>query len=800
MGRAFCSIIAMMMAAISAAAWGEEAVIRPAKPPSVEQWHVDTSVGEPLVEYPKTDTVDVAETQFGIDLVDPYRWLEDDVRNNPKVAAWAAAQNKVSNAYLKTLPGRDALAAKMRRLYDYERFGLPRRAGKYYFFTKNDGLQNQSVLYARRGLKGKDRALIDPNTWAKDGATALDSWVPSKDGKLLAYSVQEGGSDWRTIRVLDTVTGKVMADEIKWAKFTNISWIGNEGFLYSRFAAPKEGAAFQQLNYNQTVYFHRIGTPQSADEVVYATPDRPELGHSAEVTQDGGWVVLTSSAGTDDKYEMNLIPLAGQASESNLMSVKVLGQKQNKPSTRKALKSRKAARQNWAAFPLIKGLEHEWQLVEGVGDMLYFVTNKDAPKLKVVRAEVSEIQIRAGSCIPPELGEDIVLSHCPRHQVPYTDANFQDVIPERAETLSRAQIVGDRLILSYMKDATSIALMTDLTGKPVQQITLNTIGTASGFTGKPGDSETFFNFSSFNQPGAVYRFDSATGKSTVFAQPKLSFNPMDYAIEQVFYPSKDGTKIPMFIVHKKGLDLSKGAPTLLYGYGGFNISSTPSYSATRMAWIQSGGVFAMANLRGGGEYGKPWHDAGRLLNKQNVFDDFIAAGEYLIAQGFTTKGKLAIEGRSNGGLLVGAVVNQRPDLFAAGHAAVGVMDMLRFDRFTAGRYWVDDYGYPNKEADFKNLLSYSPYHNIKSGAEYPAIIVSTADTDDRVVPGHSFKYISALQAAKTGDKPKIIRIETRAGHGSGKPIDKLIEEYADIYAFLAKWTGLRIEQELTVDK
>ena len=686
-----------------------------------------------VLKYPETKKLDLIEEQFGVKVADPYRWLEDDVRVNPEVAAWDKAENAVTDAYLDTLPGKDVLAARMKKLFDYERFGLPEKAGGHYFFTKNDGLQNQSVLYVRKGLTGKDRVLIDPNMWAKDGATALDSWVPSKDGKLLAYSIQDGGSDWRTIKVLDTTTGKVLSDEIKWAKFTNISWVG-DGFLYSRFAAPQEGAAFQQLNYNQTVYFHKIGTPQSADEVVYATPDRPELGHSAEVTQDGKWVLLTSSAGTDEKYELNIIPLG--------------------------------KKREWKAQPLVKGLEHEWQLVDGVGSKLWFVTNKDASKLKVVSVDL-------GSKTPA----------------------FTDVIPERAETLTRAQIVGDRMILSYMKDAASVAMMTDLAGKPVQQIALNAIGTASGFSGKPGDSETFYGFSSFNQPGAVYRFDSKTGKSTPFAQPKLSFNPSDYSVEQVFYPSKDGTKIPMFIVRKKGIDLSKGAPTLLYGYGGFNISSTPSYSATRMAWLQSGGVFALANLRGGGEYGKPWHDAGRLMNKQNVFDDFAAAGEYLIAKGISAKGKLAIEGRSNGGLLVGASLNQRPDLFAAGHAAVGVMDMVRFDRFTAGRYWVDDYGYPSKEADFKMQMTYSPYHNIKSGVDYPAVIVSTADTDDRVVPGHSFKYISALQAAKTGDKPKIIRIESRAGHGSGKPTDKLIEEYSNIYAFLAKWTGLELKAE-----
>ncbi len=691
-----------------------------------------------VLKYPESRTVNIVDEQFGVKVADPYRWLEDDVRNSKDVAEWVAAQKAVADPYLDSLPGKDALAARMKALFNYERYSLPQKAGGHYFFTKNDGLQNQSPLYVRKGLKGKDRVLIDPNQWAKDGATALDAWEPSPNGKLLAYSIQDGGSDWRTIRVLDVKTGKTIGDEIKWAKFTNIAWVGNEGFLYSRFAEPAKGQEFQALNVNQTLYFHRIGTAQSEDKVVYATPDRPKLGHIAQVTHDKRWVVITSAEGTDDKYELNLIDLG------TARKVKPLEQ--------------------WKVQPLVKGLEYDWQLIEGMGDKLWFVTNKGAPKLKVVQADVS------GSA-----------------------PIFTDVIPERAETLSRAQIVGNRLVLSYLKDAATNAEVVSLDGKPVQKITLNSIGTASGFSGKPGDPETFYGFSSFNQPGAIYRFNSATGKSTPFALPKLVFDPAQISIEQRFYTSKDGTRVPMFIVHKKGLDLSKGAPTLLYAYGGFNLPQLPGYSPTRMAWIQAGGVFVLANIRGGSEYGKAWHDAGRLLNKQNVFDDFIAAGEYLIRQGITTRDKLAIEGRSNGGLLVGAVVNQRPDLFAAGHAAVGVMDMLRFDRFTAGRYWVDDYGYPDKEADFKNLLGYSPYHNIKSGTQYPAMIVSTADTDDRVVPGHSFKYTAALQAADTGTKPKIIRIETRAGHGSGKPTDKLIEEYSEIYAFLAKWTGLDLQ-------
>ena len=705
-----------------------------------------------VLAYPKTKTVPVVEVQFGVKVADPYRWLEDDVRTHPEVADWVKAQNGVTQVYLKTLPGKDILAGRMKKLFDYERFGLPQKAGKSYFYTRNDGLQNQSVLYVRKGLKGAGRVLIDPNLWAKDGATALDAWVPADDGKHVAYSVQDGGSDWRTIKILDVATAQPLPDEIKWAKFTGISWVGTDGFLYSRFPAPAQGAAFQSLNKNQTVYYHKIGTPQSADKAVYATPDKPEYGHSAQVTHDGKWAVITTSSGTDDKYELNIMRISKKT--------------------------------RWQAQTLVEGLDHDWQLIEGIGDTLYFVTNKGAAKLKVVKVNLRK-QL-GGNCY-------VVANEAVCDEPIYYE--FTDIIPERAETLSRAQIVGDRLILSYIKDAASMALMTDLSGKPVEQIALNSIGTASGFTGKPGDPETFYNFSSFNQPGAVFRFDSKTRKSTVFAQPKLSFDPDAISIQQVFYPSKDGTKIPMFVVHKKGLDLSKGAPTLLYSYGGFNISQTPSFSATRMAWIQSGGVFALANIRGGGEYGKAWHDAGRLGNKQNVFDDFIAAGEYLIAKGISAKCKLAIEGRSNGGLLIGAVANQRPDLFAAGHAAVGVMDMLRFDRFTAGRYWVDDYGYPSNEADFKTLLSYSPYHNIKSGVDYPAVIVSTADTDDRVVPGHSFKYISALQAANAGNKPHIIRIESRAGHGSGKPTDKVIEEYSDIYAFLAKWTGLELKAE-----
>lgn len=701
-------------------------------------WGAGMAQGQDMqpITYPDSARGPIVEEQFGEKIADPYRWLENDVRTDPAVADWVKRQNAVTQDYLGKLPERPWFARRIRELLDYERFGLPVKAGKAYFYTRNSGLQNQSQLFVRSGLNGAGRLLLDPNTWARDGATALDAWEPSHDGSRLAYAVQDGGSDWRTIRVLDVATGTVLDDEIKWAKFTNIAWVGSRGFLYSRFPAPQEGQAFQQLNKGQEVRFHRIGTPQSADELVFATPDQPDLGHFAQVTHDQRWVLVTTSRGTDNRFELHVIPLGKH-------------------------------HRGWAAQTLVSGLEHDWRLIEGMGNQLWFVTNKDAPRLKVVAVDLKH----------PERG-------------------FVDVIREREETLERARIVGQQLILNYLKDAASMAEMVSLDGRHVQQIALNAIGTASGFTGKPGDPETFYSFSSFNQPSAVFRYDSSNGKNQPFALPKLGFDPQDFAIEQRFYASKDGTQVPLFLVRKKSVATAgQAVPTLLYGYGGFDISLTPGFSAARMAWLEAGGAFAMANLRGGGEYGKDWHDAGRLHNKQNVFDDFIAAGEYLIAQGITPRGGLAIQGGSNGGLLVGAVVNQRPDLFAAASPTVGVMDMLRFDQFTAGRYWVDDYGYPSREADFRVLRAYSPYHNIAGGRDYPAVLVTTADTDDRVVPGHSFKYTAALQAASIGSKPHLIRIESRAGHGAGKPTDKAVAESADVLSFLAHWTGLKVPGE-----
>ena len=689
-----------------------------------------SSFAEAPLNYPKTATVPVVETQFGVPVADPYRWLEADVRTDAKVRDWVTAENNVTQAYLAKLPGRDVFASRMRALYDYERISTPHKAGTRYFYTRNAGLQNQSSLWVHDGLNGAPRLLLDPNGWAKDGATALAEWSPSEDGRHLAYAVQDGGTDWRTVKLLDVTTGKELPDRLEWVKSSALAWKpDNSGFFYSRFPKPVEGAAYQSLNLNHAIYFHRLGTAQADDAKVYSVPDHPTYNSVGQVTEDGRYLVITPTEGTDPKNEVHVMRLdtAGATPRA-----------------------------------LIGGLSNNWDFVGAVGSRFWFVTDKGAERGRIVSVDVD--------------------APTPR---------FDPVVAEAKETLEGASLVGDKLIVAYLGDAKSQADVFALDGTPVGHVPLPDIGTASGFSGRHRDSETFYTFTGFTTPPTVYRYDSATGQSTPFFQPKLAFDPAAYETRQVFYPSKDGTKIPMFIVGKRGLPAGP-QPTLLYGYGGFNISMTPGFSATRLAWLEQGGVLAIANLRGGGEYGKAWHEAGKRARKQNVFDDFIAAGEYLIAQGVTSRERLAIQGGSNGGLLIGAVVNQRPDLFAAALPAVGVMDMLRFNRFTAGRYWTDDYGDPGKAADFEVLRAYSPYHNIPAKGAYPAILVTTADTDDRVVPGHSFKYTAALQAADLGPKPRLVRIETRAGHGSGKPVDKIIAETADEWAFIAKWTGMAV--------
>jgi len=727
---------AASLLALSTGAQAQTAVYsqQPAQSGAAMNAPADTSI-----DYPDTRRGDVVDTSFGEQVADPYRWLENDVRTDKDVAAWVAAQNAVTDARLDALPGKAWFKDRIAKLTDYERYGVPQKAGNRYFYSYNPGLLNQAQLFVRDGWNGEGRLLIDPNSWAKDGATALAGYRPSNSGKFMTYEIQDGGTDWRIIKVMDVATGKVMDDELRWAKYGGgVQWLGDEGFFYSRFPATGEKPDYQSLAYNQAIYYHKLGTPQSADVKVFATPEHKEYGHGISVSSDEKWATITSSVGTDARYEVYTIDL-----------------------------TKGSPAKGWQVKKVVSGFDNAWGLIDTVGSTAYFMTNKDAPRYRVVKMDMA-------AATPV----------------------WTTVVAETEQPIDGASIVGDKLVLTYLKDATTRAAVFGLDGKPVNDIKLGELGTAGGFNGKPGDAETFYAFTSFTRPSTIYRLNLATGAQEVFAEPKLGFDPAQFETTQVFYPSKDGTKIPMFVVRKKGPNgQSAPAPTLLYGYGGFDISLTPGFSPSRMAWLEAGGTYVLANLRGGGEYGKAWHDAGRLDNKQNVFDDFAWAGKYLKANGYTTPEGLAIQGGSNGGLLVGAVVNQNPELIDAASPAVGVMDMLRFDQWTAGRYWVDDYGYPSKEDDWRVLRAYSPYHNIEAGVDYPPVLVTTADTDDRVVPGHSFKYAAMLQHADPNGAPHLIRIETRAGHGSGKPTDKIIEEGADVLAFLAYHTGLEVPPE-----
>lgn len=677
-------------------------------------------------QYPETKAVDQKDIYHGIEVRDPYRWLEQDVRNSTAVAAWVEAQNKLTFAYLDALPERDRIKKRLRQLWDFERYETPFIAGKRYFYFKNDGLQNQSVLYYQDGLDAAAKVALDPNTWSDDGTVALAQVKVSPNGRYVAYGIQDGGSDWRTWRIKDLKTGTTLDDTLKWLKFSDVSWSkDNQGFFYSRFPAPAAGQKFQSLNKNHSVYYHKLGTTQQQDRLVYQRPDHPDWGFAAEVSDDGRYLLITVWRGTDDRYRLLYIDL------------------KNAPGK---------------AVDLIDEFKYNFSLLGNTDKTFYFHTTQLAPLGKVVAINLDK---------PGE-------------------KHWRTVIPQSDRVLSGASWVGGKIFAHYLRDARSEVSVYSPDGKFQQTLDLPGIGSINGLQGDPSQKETFYSYSSFNSPATIYHYDLRTGKTRRYRQPQAAFNPDDYTVKQVFYQSADGTSIPMFIAHKKALKINGRLPTLLYGYGGFNISLTPRFSITNLAWMEMGGVYAVANLRGGGEYGEAWHKAGTKLDKQNVFDDFIAAAEHLIASGYTEPGRLAIAGRSNGGLLVGAVSVQRPGLFAAALPAVGVMDMLRFNQFTAGRYWVDDYGSPENAQEFKALFAYSPYHNLSAGREYPATLVTTADTDDRVVPGHSFKYIAALQKAHKGAAPVMIRIETRAGHGAGKPTDKIIEEYADSWAFLVE--------------
>jgi prolyl oligopeptidase len=687
---------------------------------------------EKRLSYPKTKRIDHIDDYHGVHVADPYRWLEEDVRKSPAVAEWVAEQNQLTFAYLHAIPQREAIRKRLTELWNYERYSAPFKAGGRYFYTKNDGLQNQSVLYVMETLDGEPRVLIDPNKWSKDGTIALTGVEVSDDGKYLAYGVAEAGSDWNTWHVLDVASGKVLSDEVKWIKYGGASWTADSrGFFYSRYDEPKPGELFQKVTLNQKVYYHRLGTPQSDDVLVYRRPDHPDWGFHANATEDGRYLVLTIWKGTNHQYRI---------------TYKDLGEPYAMP------------------IDLIEDFDNEYSFVGNDGPVFYFKTDLKAPKGRLIAIDTRK----------------------PARE------HWREIIPEAKENLRGVSLVGNLFIAHYLKDARTQIKLYSLDGTFVREVELPGIGSAGGFGGKRTDTETFYVFSSFATPPSIYRYDLITGQSKLIRRANVKFNPDDYEVKQIFYPSKDGTKVPMFITAKKGLKLDGSNPTLLYGYGGFNIPLTPSFSISRIAWLELGGVFAQANLRGGGEYGKEWHEAGTKLHKQNVFDDFIAAAQWLIEHKYTRPDKLAIQGGSNGGLLVGAVMTQRPDLFGACLPAVGVMDMLRFHKFTAGRFWVDDYGSPDNPEEFKALYAYSPYHNLKKGTKYPATLVTTADTDDRVVPAHSFKFIAQLQYCQTGDAPVLARIETRAGHGAGKPTTKQIEEVADQWAFLVKNLHMKV--------
>ena len=692
---------------------------------------IDSAVpaGEPRLSYPETKKIDHVDELHGTKVPDPYRWLEDDVRTSKDVANWVETENKVTFAFLEAIPERETIRKRLTELWNYEKFGAPFKAGGRYYHYYNTGLQNQNVLYTRDRLDDEARILLDPNTWSKDGTVALAGTSFSDDGRFLAYGVAEAGSDWNTWRFLNLETGKKLDDELKWLKFGGMSWTKDgRGLFYSRYDEPKEGQAFQSLNLNQKIWYHRVGTPQSDDVLVYKRPDEPEWGFGPHVTEDGRYLVITVWKGTDHRYRI----LYRDLDEPYAMPVE-----------------------------LIDSFENEFSFLGNDGTTFYFKTDVEAPRKRVIAIDIRK----------------------PARE------HWREIIPQTKETLEDVNIVGNLFVCEYLKDATTQVRMHDMTGAFVREVEFPGLGTATGFGGKRTDTETFYSFSSFATPPTIYRYDLITGKSTLLRQAKVDVKPADYEVKQVFYKSKDGTKVPMFIAHKKGLKLDGTNPTVLYGYGGFNISLTPGFSITRVAWMERGGVFAMPNLRGGGEYGEEWHQGGTKLNKQNVFDDFICAAEWLIENKYTSSKKLAIQGGSNGGLLVGACMTQRPELFAAALPAVGVMDMLRFHKFTAGRFWVDDYGSADDASQFEALLKYSPYHNLKPGTHYPATMVTTADTDDRVVPGHSFKFAARLQECHKGDNPVLIRIETKAGHGAGKPTAKLIEESADMWAFLVKVLG-----------
>lgn len=685
--------------------------------------------GVSKLNYPVAPSSNQVDDYHGVKVADPYRPLED-----PDSAAsrqWIEAENKLTFGYLDTIPSRPKIHARLTELFNYERYSVPTEHGGRYFYVHNTGLQNQAVFYWLSALDAEPRLLLDPNTLSADGTVAVSGVSYSEDGQLMAYALSTSGSDWVEWHVREVSTGKDLPDVVKWSKFSGAAFTKDaRGFFYSRYDEPKADSALRDTNYYQKLYFHKLGTPQSADELIYKRDDQKEWGFGGAVTDDGHYLILYVSVGTDPRNRVYYKDLTKPASP---------------------------------VVPLMDKMDAAYNFVDNDGPVFWFVTNQGATLSRLVEVELRQ----------PE----------PEH--------WKTIVPESADKLEFASMVDHKFIASYLKDAHTEVKVFDRSGKFLRTVELPGIGTAGGFGGRREQRYTFYSYTSYATPATIYRYDVATGKSTVFRQPNVKFHPEDYETRQVFYSSKDGTRVPMFITSKKGLKLDGTNPTLLYGYGGFDVPLTPGFSVGSLVWMEMGGVYAVANLRGGGEYGEPWHLAGTKLRKQNVFDDFIAAGEWLIANHYTVSSKLAIQGGSNGGLLVGACMAQRPELYGAALPAVGVMDMLRFHKFTIGWAWTSDYGSSDNAEEFAAIYKYSPLHNIKAGVQYPATLIMTADHDDRVVPAHSFKFAATLQADQAGPAPVLIRIQTKAGHGAGKPISKTIDEITDAWGFLVKSLGMK---------
>lgn len=673
------------------------------------------------LNYPKTEKVTQTDSYFGTAIADPYRWLEQDT--SAKTEAWVKEQSAFTGSYLNKIPYRQAIIDRLTTLWNYEKFSAPFKSGKYYTFYKNDGLQNQSVLYIQEGIKGTPQVFIDPNKLSSDGTVALQAMSFSKKEKYFAYAASASGSDWQEVFVMDVATKQLLKDKLEHVKFTGISWKGEEGFYYSGYSKPKDEATkYSAKTEYQKVYFHKIGTDQSQDVLVYEDKENPLRYVSGSLTEDERFLVLSISEGTD-------------GSEIKVRDMK--------------------AGDNSPFMTVVAGFKTNADVVDNIGDKLIINTNDNAPNYKVVLVD-------------------------PKNPAA---SNWKALIPEQKEKLNAVSTGGGKLFAQYLKDVTTLIAQYDYNGKLERNVKLPGVGTASGFGAYKEDKEFYYTFTNIVNPPTIYKYDVQSGNSTLFRKSGAKFNPEQYESKQVFYTSKDGTKVPMFITYKKGLKLDGNNPTMLYAYGGFNINLTPSFSMSIIPFLEAGGVYCVANLRGGGEYGEAWHKGGMLNSKQNVFDDFIAGAEYLIKEKYTSAAKLAIRGGSNGGLLVGACMTQRPDLYAVAIPQVGVLDMLRYHKFTVGWGWVVEYGSSDKEEDFKYLIKYSPLHNVKQGTCYPATMITTADHDDRVVPAHSFKFAAELQEKQSCDKPTLIRIDVKAGHGAGKPTSKVIEEAADIWAF-----------------